>query len=86
MKKNAVSSGHRALTLRILRSSPTEGVAPHWQDFHLEEAEGMTLFIALNEVRETLDPALQFDFVCRAVSAAAAACSSMASPAWPVAA
>ena len=26
----------------------------------------MTLFIALNEIRETQDPSLQFDFVCRA--------------------
>ena len=65
MTKNT-TKGPRALTLRILRSSPSEGVTPHWQDFHVEEAEGMTLFIALNEIRETLDPALQFDFVCRA--------------------
>lgn len=56
----------RRLTLRILRSSPGEGIAPHWQDFHVEEAEGMTLFIVLNEIRDTLDPSLQFDFVCRA--------------------
>jgi fumarate reductase iron-sulfur subunit len=56
----------RQLTLRILRSSPGEEIAPHWQDFHVEEAEGMTLFIALNEIRDTLDPSLQFDFVCRA--------------------
>ena len=26
----------------------------------------MTLFIALNEIREQLDPSLAFDFVCRA--------------------
>jgi fumarate reductase iron-sulfur subunit len=26
----------------------------------------MTLYIALNEIRETQDPSLQFDFVCRA--------------------
>ena len=26
----------------------------------------MTLFIALNEIREKQDPSLQFDFVCRA--------------------
>ena len=26
----------------------------------------MTLFIALSEIREKLDPSLQFDFVCRA--------------------
>jgi fumarate reductase iron-sulfur subunit len=38
----------------------------HWQDYELEEADGMTLFIALNEIRETQDPSLQFDFVCRA--------------------
>ena len=56
----------RSLTLRILRSSPGEGIAPHWQDFLVEEAEGMTLFLALGEIRERLDPSLQFDFVCRA--------------------
>ena len=36
------------------------------QTFAIEEAEGMTLFIALNEIREKQDPSLQFDFVCRA--------------------
>ena len=57
----------RRLTLRILRSAPGAHVEPQWQDFAIEEAEGMTLFIALNEVRQNLDPSLQFDFVCRAV-------------------
>ena len=56
----------RRLTLRILRSAPGAHVEPQWQDFAVEEAEGMTLFIALNEVRQNLDPSLQFDFVCRA--------------------
>ena len=56
----------RTLTLRILRNRPGEDVAPRWQDFTIEEAEGMTLFLALNEVRERLEPSLQFDFVCRA--------------------
>jgi len=56
----------RSLTLRILRNHPGEDVAPRWQDFTIEEAEGMTLFLALNEVRERLEPSLQFDFVCRA--------------------
>src|SRR5574343_386161 len=59
-------SDPRILTLRVLRSSPSEGLAPHWEDFRVEEAEGMTLFIALTEVRETLAPSLQFDFVWRA--------------------
>ena len=36
------------------------------QTYEIEEAEGMTLFIALNEIREKQDPSLQFDFVCRA--------------------
>ena len=36
------------------------------QTYQLEEADGMTLFIALNEIREKQDPSLQFDFVCRA--------------------
>ena len=56
----------RSLTLRILRSAPGAHVEPQWQDFAVEEAEGMTLFIALNEIRQNLDPSLQFDFVCRA--------------------
>jgi fumarate reductase iron-sulfur subunit len=36
------------------------------QAYELEEADGMTLFIALNEIRERQDASLQFDFVCRA--------------------
>ena len=61
-----MSTSPRILTLRVLRSSPAEGEAPHWEDFRVEEAEGMTLFLALTEVRERLAPSLQFDFVCRA--------------------
>lgn len=57
----------RRLTLRVLRHHPRRpGSVPHWQDYELDEADGMTLFIALKEVREHLDPSLQFDFVCRA--------------------
>jgi fumarate reductase iron-sulfur subunit len=36
------------------------------QSYALQEADGMTLFIALNEIREKQDASLQFDFVCRA--------------------
>jgi fumarate reductase iron-sulfur subunit len=36
------------------------------QQFVVEEADSMTLFISLNEIRQTQDPSLQFDFVCRA--------------------
>lgn len=57
----------RELKFQILRFNPhdPDSVA-HMQEFTLQEADGMTLFIALNELRETLDPTLQFDFVCRA--------------------
>ena len=34
--------------------------------FELEETDAMTLFIALNRIREEHDPSLQFDFMCRA--------------------
>ncbi len=57
----------RLLKIRILRFDPHRPeVAPHWQTYDLLDAAGMTLFIALSEIREKLDPSLQFDFVCRA--------------------
>ena len=55
------------LKIRVLRYNPQEpGSVPHMQTYELEEADGMTLFIALNEIREKQDASLQFDFVCRA--------------------
>ncbi|MDD2885785.1 MAG: fumarate reductase iron-sulfur subunit [Dechloromonas sp.] len=61
------SSQPRRLTLKILRYNPAElNAAPSFQAFEIDEADGMTLFIALNEIRATQDPSLQFDFVCRA--------------------
>jgi succinate dehydrogenase iron-sulfur subunit len=57
----------RTLQISILRHSPSDSTSvPHQQVFEVEEADGMTLFIALSEIRETQDPSLQFDFVCRA--------------------
>ena len=57
----------RTLRFDILRHNPADpGSTPHFQTFELEEADTMTLFIALNEIREKQDPTLQFDFVCRA--------------------
>jgi fumarate reductase iron-sulfur subunit len=57
----------RLLRLNILRCQPQEPDAlPRLQTYTLEEADGMTLFIALNEIRERQDATLQFDFVCRA--------------------
>ena len=63
----ADTSARRTLKFHILRYNPQErGVVPRMQTYELEEADGMTLFIALNEIREKQDPSLQFDFVCRA--------------------
>ena len=57
----------RILKFRILRYNPRlPGDVPRMQPYELEEADGMTLFIALNEIREKQDASLQFDFVCRA--------------------
>jgi len=57
----------RKLHFHVLRHDPRDPTSePHLENFELEEAPGMTLFIALNEIREKLDPSLAFDFVCRA--------------------
>ena len=61
------SAAPRRLTIRIVRYNPQEpGSQPRLQSYALDEADGMTLFIALNEIRETQDASLHFDFVCRA--------------------
>jgi fumarate reductase iron-sulfur subunit len=60
-------AGHRQLSINVLRYNPQEpSRPPRMQKYVLEEADGMTLFIALNEIREKQDSSLQFDFVCRA--------------------
>ena len=67
MSEITVTASHRRLTIRVLRYNPREpGSEPRIQEYPLEEGDGMTLFIALNEIREKQDPSLVFDFVCRA--------------------
>ncbi len=57
----------RKVQIEVLRYNPQEsGGVPRMQTYELVEADGMTLFIALNEIREKQDASLQFDFVCRA--------------------
>jgi len=57
----------RQLTFHIFRYNPvTPEIEPYMQTFHLEEGRSMTLFLALNQIRETQDASLQFDFTCRA--------------------
>jgi fumarate reductase iron-sulfur subunit len=66
-RASASTRVQRTLQISVLRYNPQDtDSTPHLQTFAIEEADGMTLFMALNEIRETQDPSLQFDFVCRA--------------------
>jgi len=57
----------RTLNISILRYNPQiPEDKPKIETYELEEADGMTLFIALNDIREKYDESLKFDFVCRA--------------------
>jgi len=67
MDRIPVEEAPRKLQIRILRHNPQDpDSTPGLQLFELDEAHAMTLFIALTEIRQTQDPSLQFDFVCRA--------------------
>jgi len=57
----------RELVFKILRYDPsTPQVKARFQEYKPQEISGMTLYIALNKIKEELDPTLAFDFVCRA--------------------
>ncbi len=57
----------RTLKFNIFRFNAEDPASvPHMDGFRLEETEAMTLFIALNRLREQQDPNLMFDFMCRA--------------------
>ncbi|MCB1730051.1 MAG: fumarate reductase iron-sulfur subunit [Halieaceae bacterium] len=67
MNQIPVQQVGRTLQIEILRHNPYDPASkPRLQTFEVEEADAMTLFIALSEIREQQDPSLQFDFVCRA--------------------
>jgi fumarate reductase iron-sulfur subunit len=62
-----VPAAKRKLVFKVLRHDPHDPAStPSVARYEIEEADGMTLFIALSEIRERQDPSLQFDFVCRA--------------------
>ncbi len=57
----------RKIHFEIFRYNPQDPASvPHMQSYFLEETINMTLFIALNRLREEQDPSLMFDFCCRA--------------------
>jgi hypothetical protein len=73
---NGTTSAGRRLHFEIFRFNPLEPeTKPYMQSFEIEEKPYMSLFMALNEIRETLDPSLQFDFACR--SAICGSCGMM---------
>jgi fumarate reductase iron-sulfur subunit len=57
----------RDLILKIFRFNPgMSDSKPMMERFDIKETGNMTLFIALNKIREEIDPSLKFDFCCRA--------------------
>jgi len=66
----------RRLRFEIFRYNPEDPESkPHIDTFDIDERPYMTLYMALSEIRETLDPGLQFDFACR--SAICGSCGMM---------
>ena len=56
----------RRLSFEIFRYNPEDPEStPHLDTFEIDEQPYMSLFMALNEIREQKDPSLQFDFACR---------------------
>jgi fumarate reductase iron-sulfur subunit len=57
----------RLLRIHVMRYNPQDADStPRLESFEIREAAGMTLYVALTEIRETLDASVNFDFVCRA--------------------
>jgi len=75
MSPNAAKTSRR-LRFEIFRLDPGSGeIEPRMDVFELDETPYMTLFIALNRIRDEHDPGLQFDFACR--SAVCGSCGMM---------
>lgn len=57
----------RTLTFNVFTYDPQlPDDKPRMAHYALEETSRMTVFIALNRIRNTQEPGLKFDFVCRA--------------------
>lgn len=67
----------RRLAFDVFRYNPQDPEStPHMQRFELDEEPYMTLYLALERIREDQDPSLQFDFACR--SAVCGSCGMLA--------
>ncbi len=57
----------RQLTIKVLRYDPQNCESkPYFKEYKLTETDSMTIYLALTQIRETMDAGLSFDFVCRA--------------------
>ncbi len=62
-----MSNVNRKLKFHIFKYNPLDKQSrPQLKTYEVEETLGMTVFVALNFIRDRLDHTLQFDFVCRA--------------------
>jgi fumarate reductase iron-sulfur subunit len=69
----------RRLRFEIFRYNPEDPEStPHIQCYELDETPYLSLYLALNQIRERQDPGLQFDFSCR--SAICGSCAMMVHP------
>ncbi len=57
----------RKLIFNVFKYNPLDkDDRPKLKTYEMDETDGMTVFVALNYIRDRLDHTLQFDFVCRA--------------------
>ena len=86
MTESPKNRSSRRLTIKILRHNPQDPESePRFESYEIDEAPGMTLFIALNQIRDEQAPSLQFDFVCRAGICGSCGMLINGRPGWPVA-
>ena len=58
---------NRVITFKVFKYNPlSKYSSPQFVEYKVLETDGMTLFIALNMIRERIDAGINFDFVCRA--------------------
>lgn len=57
----------RKIKIKAFKFNPQSKLSkPYFAEYELEETDGMTIYVALSNIREKFDPSLSFDFVCRA--------------------
>jgi len=55
----------RKLTVRILRAKPGQEKNAHFDEYCIEEKPRMSVLLVLDEIKETKDPSIYYESVCR---------------------